>query len=152
MITGIELKESQFARINRGIEKALYERGFYAPQIRALVRYQVYVAGVSFLTLCLLPFVGNWPLVFVAGVLLATYNFYAMAKFVQQIVTTKFTKGMLVSLLARVYGRLLLTGVALFVLIVWVKASLVALLAGLTTVVATILVWAGLQIIHVKEA
>ncbi len=137
------------------IEKHLYDRGFTLPGVRVVVRNQCVLLLAS---LCLLPlslWAGVWPFSFVAGTALATYNFYSLAKFIQEVLYRKYTRALLVNLLVRVYGRLFLTGLVLFVLIYWLKASVVCLLLGLSTVVATICVWGGTQLIaqhNVKEA
>lgn len=136
------------------IEKALYQRGFTATPIRKLMRNQIFVVLASAATLLLIPWAGWWPTDFAAGAILATYNLYSLSRFVQQMVLQTYTKGMLMSLLVRVYGRLLLTGLVLFVLIRYGQASLPALVAGLGTVAATIVVWGLAQRFdqNVKEA
>ncbi len=136
------------------IEKALYARGFTSAPVRKLMRNQIFVLLGSVMLLLLVPFAGWWPLDFAVGSLLVTYNFYALARFVQQMVLQTYTKEKLFGLLVRVYGRLLLTGLTLFVLIRWGQASVPALVAGLSTVAATIIIWGLAQRFeqNVKEA
>jgi hypothetical protein len=80
-----------------------------------------------------------WGPAFAAGALLATVNFFFLAKVIQEIVHVQ--RGAVAALLFGFYLRLILTGVALFLLIAWGEVSAVALLAGLTTVVVAIFVW-----------
>ena len=142
------------ANISHGIEKALYKRGFTAAPVRKLMRNQIFVVLGCALTLLLVPWTGWWPVDFALGALLVTYNLYSLSRFVQQMVLTTYTRGLLFSLLVRVYGRLLLTGLALFALIRYGQACVPALVAGLSTVVATIVVWGLAQHFeqNVKEA
>jgi len=136
------------------IEKALYVRGFTSAPVRKLMRNQILVLLGSVCLLGLVPWAGVWPAYFVVGALLVTYNLYALARFVQQLVLETFTREMLFGLLFRSWGRLLLTGLTLFVLIRWGQASVPALVAGLSTVAATITVWGLAQRFeqNVKEA
>ena len=136
------------------IDKALYVRGFAAAPLRRLMRSQIFVALACTATVVLSPWLGMWPVDFALGAVLATYNLYALSRFVQQMVLTTYTRGLLVSLLLRVYGRLLLTGLTLYVLIRWGQSSVPALVIGLSTVAATILIWGLAQRFehNVKEA
>ncbi|UIJ37282.1 ATP synthase subunit I [Desulfobaculum bizertense] len=138
--------------MNETFEARLYHMGYVLPDVRALVRNQFYLTGLSFLvavaTGWMLPFV--WD--FCAGAVLMTLNFSSLAKFVQHLIHRQ--KGAVVQLLVSFYGRLLLTGLALYALIAWGNANVVSLLAGLSTVVVTILIWGAAQVIgkNAKEA
>ncbi|MDY7000249.1 MAG: ATP synthase subunit I [Thermodesulfobacteriota bacterium] len=142
------------AGIHQRIETILYKRGFKAPEIRQLVRNQLYILVASSVAAAGLGWFLPAVLYFAMGVLLITFNFYSLAKFVQQLVFFKSTGKAIVELLLRFYGRLFLTGLILFVLIAWVGVSAAALLAGLSTVVVTIFLWGGSRFIgqKVKEA
>lgn len=134
------------------IERVLRDRGYGHPDVRRLVCAQLLLASVS--TLAVLAFSGlsvfGWS--YAAGAVLATLNFLSLAKFVQHLVYVE--KGAVVALLIRFYGRLIVTGIALYGLIAWAGASVVALLAGLSTVVATGIFWglARMSGHNVKEA
>ncbi len=140
--------------MNSGLEKWLFEKGFKEAAVRVLIRNQLWLTAASVLSAACFYWVGLWPVYYLVGVLLATYNFFSLAKFIQQVVHYRFTKRLLISLLVRVYGRLLLTGLVLALMIGWLKAPVAALLIGLSTVVATILFWGGSFIYEqtVKEA
>lgn len=145
---------SRAGALNHSVESRLYRQGFTQPAVRRLIAWQI------LLTLAVLPagalffWIGLWPLAFVAGSLLATFNFYFLAKSIQQILYVKYDRQLLVSMLFRFYGRLGITAVALFLLIVWCRVPVVALVAGLSTVVATIVVWGGARLFeqNAKEA
>jgi len=142
------------AGIHQRVETFLYKRGFKAPEIRQLVRNQLYILAVSCFAAVGLGWFSPEFLYFAMGTLLVTFNFYSLAKFVQQLVLFKSTRKAVVELLLRFYGRLFLSGLFLCVLIAWVGVSAVALLAGLSTVVVTIFLWGGSRFIgqKVKEA
>ncbi len=143
-----------FRWMNSGLEKWLFEKGFKEAAVRIMVRNQLWLTAASVLFTAAFYWAGLWPVYYLVGVLLATYNFFSLARFIQQVVHYHFTRALLVSLLVRVYGRLLLTGLVLVVMIGWLKAPVEALLIGLSTVVATILFWGGSYVFEqkVKEA
>ncbi len=136
------------------IDKYLYGRGFLQPQVRLLLRTQLLVALFCVVSTVLAPLIGLWVVYFALAALLMTYNFYSLAKFVHLIVYQRFSKTLLFSLLIRVYGRLIVTGLALYVLVSWCHASLPALCAGLATVALTIVAWGLTRRLeqNVKEA
>jgi hypothetical protein len=135
--------------MNERIEKALYKRGLVNRDVRVLVRNQLYVAGVSaagaILAGWLVP--GVWH--FAAGALLMTWNFTSLVKFVQQVLFLESHKGVVLGLL-RFMGRLLLSGAVIFALLAYAHASVGALVAGLSTVVANLALWGGRQVIEHK--
>ncbi len=141
-------------RLNHRVDAGLYHRGFTVSEVRAMVRGQLLLSLYASCAAPMFLLTGWWPLDFIAGAALASFNFYYLAKFVQQVLYFKYTRGLLFGLLFRSYGRLLLTGVALCVLIGWLNSSIVALVAGLSTVVATVLVWGAARVLgqKVKEA
>ncbi len=144
----------QLRNIPRRVEKHLFRQGFTVAGVRNVMRSQVLVAGASVvLSLLFLP-LGMWPLHFSVGALMVTFNFYGLAKFMQQAIFKEYDKRLFFSLLLRFYGRLALTALLLFVLIVWAGASVPALVAGLSTMVATVFVWGMAQLFghNVKEA
>lgn len=140
--------------IHHKTEAGLFKRGFKSPEVRKIVRNQLYILCLSLITAAALGWISPIFLHFAAGVILITYNFYSLAKFVQQIVFFRSSGKAVFELLIRFYGRLIITGVALFALIVWAGVSVPALLAGLSTVIVTILFWGATQMLghKVKEA
>lgn len=133
---------SPTTRINDRIEAFLAHRGFYLHDVRILVRNQLYLVALSFVVSLVLG-LSPWALAFFAGTALSTMNFWLLAKGLQGVVLR--SRGAVAVTLARFYGRMILTGLALFGLIIWGGFSVAALLAGLTTVVINILFWGMFQ-------
>jgi predicted membrane channel-forming protein YqfA (hemolysin III family) len=79
---------------------------------------------------------------FFAGAAIITLNFYALARVAPGL--AQLAKGAVAPLLFQFYGRLILTGVLLYLLIAWLHVSVIALLAGLSTVIVNALLWATL--------
>ncbi|MGE4299720.1 MAG: ATP synthase subunit I [Desulfovibrionaceae bacterium] len=134
------------------MEGALYRRGFTVPGVRRLVTNQLHLCLASCIVAAAACWFARATLDFAMGAVIVTANFYGMAKFVHEAVYMK--KGAVLSLLLLFYGRLLLTGIVLYVLIVWVKVSVAALVAGLSTALVTILIWGGRRVVghKAKEA
>lgn len=121
------------------IEGWLYRRGFAEPDLRVLVRNQIYVAGVTCLLALGIAQGQRWSFDFLAGAILITANFYFLARFLTELVHMR--KGAVTALLTGFYIRLAILAIILFVLIVVAQASVPALLAGLSTAVANIFLW-----------
>ena len=138
--------------IRRKVETALFKRCFTLAEIRLIVALQLGLAVLATVLALSLGWLFSplWP--FAAGVVLVTVNFYSLAKLAQRLITRQ--EGALMRLLVGFYARLGFSGLALFALIVWARVSIPALVAGLSTVLATILVWGILQMIgnNAKEA
>ncbi len=141
-----------FEGINRSVETFLFRHGFQRREVRELVRNQVYLSVLASLALALLTGFSLWSAGFAAGAALVTLNFWALARVAPELV--KMEKGAVLPLLVQFYGRLIVTGACLFVLIVWVKVSVSALLVGMATVLVNALSWGLMSRIgqKVKEA
>jgi len=138
-------------RMNHRTEAFLRRNGFYLEDVRNLVRNQIYM---FILGCALVAFSGfsEWALAFGAGCTVSTINFWLLAKGLQSVVHNP--DGAIAVSLIRFYGRLVLSGLALFGLIIWASLPLAALIAGLSTVIVNILFW-GVFRFHrqkVKEA
>jgi hypothetical protein len=133
------------------IDRYLFRHGFRNEEVRWLVRNQIVL---TMILLVLLPagLLVSWPLDVVAGGLIGTLNFYALAKVIQGLIFLH--QGSVSLLLFGFYTRLGLTGVALYVLIVWCGASVVALLVGLSLVLVNILMYGAKYFVgqKLKEA
>ncbi|MDK2955173.1 MAG: hypothetical protein PWQ57_669 [Desulfovibrionales bacterium] len=143
----------QAARIIQRLDKALYRRGFRLEAIRQLVRNQILLALLSALAFFAAAGISKASLGFFAGAAIVTLNFYALALVAPGLV--HLAKGAVAPLLFQFYGRLILTGILLYLLIAWLHVSIIALLAGLSTVMVNALLWAALFYIigrKVKEA
>ena len=126
------------ARVNRKVEGFFYKRGIDAPEIRILLRNQLYLTGLG-IGISLIFGLTTWAFEFIVGTLLGGINFYALAKIVQQLIFVR--RGAIASLLVSFYFRLLFTAIVLYVVIVFFKANIVALLSGLSVVIINILIF-----------
>jgi hypothetical protein len=109
------------------------------PEVRKAALFQVCIALVS------LPcvFLGKAGIDFILGVLLGSINFLVLARVVQELVFLQ--KSAVFVQLFSFYGRLILTAVAFYLLIVFAEASVIALLLGISTVLFNILLWGVTQ-------
>jgi hypothetical protein len=137
--------------MTNGIDRYLYKHGFVNEEVRWLVRNQI-VLTLALLLLLPAGFLAVWPLDMVVGGVIGTLNFYALAKVVQGLIFLR--QGSVVLLLFGFYIRLGLTGVALYMLIVWCGSSVVALLVGLSLVLVNILMYGAKYFVgqKLKEA
>ena len=122
-------------RIQKTIERWLYARGFHVPEVRKMALYQICILLGSLPALML----GDTGLDFIAGVVLGSMNFLAMGKVIQEVVYLQ--KGAVAVQLFSFYGRLVLTALALYLLIVVKEASVPWVLLGVSTVLINILLW-----------
>jgi hypothetical protein len=130
-----------FAFLRRNVERRLYKRGFVQPVVRQLLCTQVLVTGAALLCgLFLFPFT-LWPLAFGLGALIATYSLWQIVRFAQVALPQQFSIAMGFRLGLGFTMRLLLIGMALFALIVPLRAPVAPLLLGLGSAVAGIVLW-----------
>lgn len=127
------------------IERQLYKKGFHVPGVRKMAAQQIAILLLSVLALSF----GRHGVDFFIGAVLATVNFLTLARIVQELVCLQ--KGAVSVQLLSFYGRLILTASVLFLLIVYAKSSVVALLAGLSTVLINILLWGMSQFLGKKS-
>lgn len=128
------------------IDAMLYRRGFALGDARRLMRNQMLLGALGSVAAVLVTGFSTWGFSFAAGALLISINFWWLSKAAQELVRVR--QGAMFTLLMLFYGRLLLTGAAIALLIVWFGASAFGLLAGLSTVVVNATLWGILQIRH----
>ena len=129
------------SRAIKKIEQWLFAKGFAIPQVRYILSAQILLCLLALGCGILVAPMTLWGLSFGIGACIAMYNFWFIARFVQKNFSDTYTTKMLVSLLLGFNVRLIATGAMLFVLIVWLKMPILPLLAGLTSLVACIIVW-----------
>ena len=117
------------------IEKWLFLRGFQIPEVRKMATNQICITMAAIFAVVW----GSMGLDFFIGVLLGSINFLALAKVIQELVYLQ--RGAVGINLLSFYGRMVLTALLFYVLIVLKEASVVALLLGLSTVLINILLW-----------
>lgn len=146
------MKKIAPTEILQKIESALYHRGFTHEGTRHMVRNQIVMTGGTFILALMLGWFLGGLFSLAAGAALATFNFWFLAKFVQLVIFKK--QDSVAGLLAQFYGRLFLTGLALYVLLVPLEASAIGILIGLSTVVVTMFIWGVSQMMGktAKEA
>ncbi|WP_243544364.1 ATP synthase subunit I [Pseudodesulfovibrio tunisiensis] len=125
-------------KLNQMVERLLVRSGFAHPEVRVIVRNQIYVSLGTSLAIMLVLACSPWALAYAAGAVLATVNFWALARIAQQLVYVR--KGAPFILFAIFMGKMVLSGLALYWLIGIVRIPIWGLVAGLGTVVANIAV------------
>jgi hypothetical protein len=130
--------------LRKKIEAWLCQRGIEHSQAQWLILFQTLLSFISTIGLVLAG-QGGFGLGFGVGAFLATMNFFVLAKIVPQLIQSQ--KGSVFALLASFYFRLFLTAIALFLAIVWAGLSPIAVLAGLSTILVTFMVWTGKYIV-----
>ena len=104
------------------LEKRLWRSGVQDPTIREILCWQISVIALSLLFGAVL-----WRF----GALLSAWNFFALIKFVPKVISAGWSKSSLFALLLRTNMRLLFTGILLYMVLVWFKGSISAVLLGL---------------------
>ena len=132
--------------MNTLVENFLYKRGFVLPKVRFLVRNQLYISLAGLLVFIVF-FPVSWITGFAVGALLGSLNFYFMAKLAQELV--HIPKGAATPLLFSFYLRLILTGLVLYVAIVYWNANVFALLLGLSVILLNVLIF-GITLVGQK--
>ncbi|WP_291319688.1 ATP synthase subunit I [Desulfonatronospira sp.] len=132
--------------MNSLVENFLYKRGFVLPRVRFLVRNQFYLSVLGLLVFIIF-FPVSWIVGFGIGALLGSLNFYFMARLAQELVY--IAKGAATPLLFSFYVRLILTGLVLYVAIVYWNANVFALLLGLSVILLNVLVF-GITLVGQK--
>jgi hypothetical protein len=131
-------------RLRKSIEAWLNRRGIDHPQAQWMVEFQVAAAVAAWIGIVLCGWVQS-GMGFGVGALLATMNFCVLARIVPQLIQEQ--KGSILAVLASFYLRLLLTAVVLFLALVPAGLPPISVLAGLSTILVTFMVWAGKYIV-----
>ena len=146
--------DAAFAGFRYAIERRLYGMGFALPFARHLLCTQLVITGFALLAGLALLWYSVWPIAFGAGAAITTFSLWQISRSAQALTHLQFTSALGLRLFIGFTARLLLIAIVLFALIIWLKAPVVPLLLGLTTTVASILLW-GLSRLSrktVKEA
>jgi hypothetical protein len=142
------------AHIRHAIERRLYNMGFALPFARHLLCTQIIISGLALAAGVILLWYSLWPLAFGAGAAITTFSLWQISRSAQAFVHRQFSAALGLRLFIGFSARLFLIGIVLFALIVWLKVPLVPLLLGLTSTVASILLWGISRVSRktVKEA
>jgi len=143
--------QTKLGKIRFAIEGWLWRHGISNSNARSLIAVQVMIA----FTLLVAGFalIRQTQLVLWAGVgaVLAVANFYLVAQKLQNLFSQGLQKGGTMKMLLNFYFRLLVLAIFLFVFIVWLKASIPALLVGLSLSVITAIIF-GLTRLHMLKS
>ncbi len=123
-------------KINQSLERLLYRSGFERPDVRILVRNQIYVSLGSSLVIMLVTLFSRWSLAYLAGAVLALVNFWALARIAQHLVHDR--KSGPFKLFVIFMGKMTLSGLALYWLIGVERVPHWGLISGLGTVVINV--------------
>ena len=120
-------------KINQRLERLLVKSGFPGPDVRILVRNQIYVSLGTSLVVMLITFFSRWSFAYLAGAVLAFVNFWALARIAQYLVHSQ--KSAPFKLFVIFIGKMTLSGLALYWLIGVERVPHGGLILGLGTVV-----------------
>ena len=135
------------------VEKRLFARGFRTAGVRRILAGQLLLAAVFLGAGLSLLWLSAWPMAFALGALLAAQNLWWLARSTQWCLGRAFTPGLALVHYLLFLGRFALTGVALYVLLIWLRTPVIPLLAGLSTVVVSLMAWGFARARHsFKEA
>ena len=129
------------AHIRYAVERRLYGMGFALPFVRYLLSIQIIISGFAIMAGIALLWYSRWPLVFGAGAAVMTFSLWQISRSAQAFVQMQYSALLALRLFFGLNVRLFLISIVLFVLIVQLKAPLAPLLLGLTSTVASILLW-----------
>ncbi|MFP4034741.1 MAG: ATP synthase subunit I [Desulfovermiculus sp.] len=127
-------------RLRKKSELWLRARGIDHPGSQWLVQFQACLAALGTGAVVFSGSLFN-AAAFGLGALLATVNFYFLAKLVPRLIEQE--KGGVCTLLCGFYLRLLCTVLILFLVIVPAGLSPIGVVAGFSTLIVTFVVWTG---------
>ncbi|MCJ2166116.1 MULTISPECIES: ATP synthase subunit I [unclassified Pseudodesulfovibrio] len=122
--------------MNQRLERLLIRSGFPKPDVRILIRNQIYVSLGSSLVIMLVTLFSRWSLAYLAGAVIALANFWTFAR-VTQILVYNQKRGPFL-LFVIFMGKMTLSGLALWWLIGVERVPHWGLILGLGTVVVNI--------------
>jgi hypothetical protein len=134
-----------YTGLRGGIERRLVLSGFVSPALRGILSALVLTAGAACAAGTALFVWNPAPAAFGAGAAISVFNFWHVARFVQAHMSEDFTVALHLRLFFGFCARLALTGVALYLLLVPCGLPAVALLMGLSSTVAVIVLWSLLK-------
>ncbi|MGE4421632.1 MAG: ATP synthase subunit I [Pseudodesulfovibrio sp.] len=123
-------------RMNQRLERLLVRSGFTKPDVRIVVRNQIYVSLGTSLVIMLVTLFSRWSLAYLAGAVIALVNFWTLARVTQSLVYDRKRGPYLLFVIFM--GKMTLSGLALWWLIGVERVPHWGLIAGLGTVVINI--------------
>jgi len=129
--------------MRRRLDALLQRLGFTHREGRALVRDQIILAAATGVTALVMSGLRAWGLGYAGGAFLVTVSFWWLVRFAQGLLNG--TAGAAGRALFGYFARLGFTGAALYMMIVPGGWPVWAILAGMSTVMVTIVVWGALR-------
>ncbi|WP_319541245.1 ATP synthase subunit I [uncultured Pseudodesulfovibrio sp.] len=123
-------------RINQRLERWLIKGGFPKPDVRIVVRNQIYVSLGTSLVIMLVTLLSRWSLAYSAGAIIALVNFWTLARVTQTLVYDEKRGPFLLFIIFM--AKMTLSGLALWWLIGVERVPHWGLICGLGTVVVNI--------------
>lgn len=123
-------------RMNQRLERLLVWSGFTKPDVRIVVRNQIYVSLGTSLVIMLVTLFSRWSLAYLAGAVIALVNFWTLARVTQSLAYDRKRGPYLLFVIFM--GKMTLSGLALWWLIGVERVPHWGLIAGLGTVVVNI--------------
>ena len=137
------------------LDALLRRLGFHRPEVRLVMRNEaLFSVSLLIIGICLLPLT-SWILWFAAGALLIAWNFYGLARFIQGLSLAAYSQALLLGMLVRSHLRLVFSALFLYGILVWLEASVWAVVAGITgamMLLAATSLWLAGQRARQKEA
>jgi hypothetical protein len=134
-----------YACLRNGIDRRLALAGFVSPALRGILSALILAAGAACSAGAVLSAWSPMPLAFGAGAAISVFNFLHSSRFIQARMTARFTAALHLRIFFAFCARLVLTGVALYLLLVPCGLPAVPLLLGLGSTVAGIVAWSLLK-------
>nr|WP_321260359.1 ATP synthase subunit I [uncultured Pseudodesulfovibrio sp.] len=122
--------------INQRLEQWLVKSGFPKPDVRIVVRNQIYVSLGTSLVIMLVTLLSRWSLAYSAGAIIALVNFWTLARVTQTLVYDEKRGPFLLFIIFM--AKMTLSGLALWWLIGVERVPHWGLICGLGTVVVNI--------------
>ncbi|WP_316898368.1 ATP synthase subunit I [Pseudodesulfovibrio indicus] len=122
--------------MNQRLERLLVRSGFTKPDVRIVVRNQIYVSLGTSLVIMLATSFSRWSLAYLAGAVIALVNFWTLARVTQSLVYDQKRGPFLLFVIFM--GKMTLSGLALWWLIGVERVPHWGLITGLGTVVVNI--------------
>ena len=123
-------------KINQRLERWLVKSGFPKPDVRIVVRNQIYVSLGTSLVIMLVTLLSRWSLAYSAGAIIALVNFWTLARVTQTLVYDEKRGPFLLFIIFM--AKMTLSGLALWWLIGVERVPHWGLICGLGTVVVNI--------------
>ncbi len=117
----------------------LWRRGFDIPAIRRMMLWQCIFAIASLLVGCVLLPWTQVPLAFTAGLCIFLNIFWGIARHIMRLSLTAYSMALFAGFLLRMGLRMAITAVVLYILLVTLKASPLALVSGVAVSTAVAL-------------